>query len=197
MNREFESALAELRLRRAALRDGLAALRQEASPARLADAALQRLDPDFRHLYRLARRVARNKLLTLAVVAGAGWLAGIPRYGDGEAPAARKAGTAPPRANPKEKKNDSGQHQHRKQRPVPRAGQQRQEPRPKAGPQAERRRYPCDGHSERHEQAWPGRRAPQHQRQREWLAQSGLRPQAGPPNGVGAGLLDGAQLCGI
>lgn len=138
MTDRFAEAAAEAKRRRNEVLATLAMLRQRAAPAAIVDAALAKLDPQFTLLTRMKRRVARNKLLSLAVLAGAGWLAGLLRHLDGKPPAARKTGTASPRAKPKEKTNDSGQH-HRHDGPGPGAGQGRKEQRSKGNPQAERR----------------------------------------------------------
>lgn len=174
MTTAFEAAVEDVRRRRAAVVATAAKLRQATSPLHLADEALRRLDPQFSFLRRVAARMRNNKLLSLAILAGAGWLAGPPRHPDGEAPAARKAGTATPRANLKEKNNDSGR-KHRKPRPGP--GQHRQEPRPKGLAQARHhdagQAQPDVGSLE------PLRREPQHERvagPRD-QARSAVRPQ--------------------
>ena len=116
MTAHYEDALVTVLRRRAALRVTIEELKDRARPAQLADDALRLLDPHLTFLERLKARIGSNKLLSLAVLAGAGWLAGVPRHLTGDEPAARKASTATLRAKPKEKNNDSGQQQ-RNQRP--------------------------------------------------------------------------------
>jgi hypothetical protein len=109
MRRDFEHALAEARRRRRALRATLEETRLRLSPPELAADVLSLIDPKLRLLHRATSRIQNNRLLSLAVLAGVGWLVGAPRQNDGEPPGARSAGTSPLRANMKEKKNDSGQ----------------------------------------------------------------------------------------
>lgn len=109
MSRGFDDALATARERRRALTNTLGELRQRLSPPQLAEDALGVIDPELQLLHRARERVQNNKLLSLAVLAGVGWLVGAPRQNDGEPIGADDAGSSLPRANMKEKKNDSGQ----------------------------------------------------------------------------------------
>jgi hypothetical protein len=109
MSRGFDEAVAAVRSRRRALRTTVDDMRARLSPPQLAEDALGLIDPELELLNLFKERIQRNRLLSLAVLAGAGWLVGAPRHHDGEALAAEEAGTTPPRANMKEKKNDSGE----------------------------------------------------------------------------------------
>jgi hypothetical protein len=106
---DFDDALAEARERRKALTNTLADTRARFSPPQLAEDVLGLIDPELSLLHRARERIQNNRLLSLAVLAGVGWLVGAPRHNDGEPLGADDAGTTPPRANMKEKKNDSGQ----------------------------------------------------------------------------------------
>lgn len=110
-------AVAEARKRREAVLATLVELRGRTAPTEIAEDMLAMLDPQQSVIRRIARRMRRNKLLSLAVLAGAAWLAGIIRHQDGKPPPVRKS----PRAKPKEKHDDSGQQQ-RNHRPGQRAG---------------------------------------------------------------------------
>jgi hypothetical protein len=109
MSRNFDEALATARDRRRALLSTLEDARARFSPPQLAEDALSLIDPELSLLHRARERIQNNRLLTLAVLAGVGWLVGAPRHNDGEPLGADDAGTSPPRENMKEKKNDSGQ----------------------------------------------------------------------------------------
>jgi len=109
MTREFDAALRNVQARRAALKVTSEEVRGRLSPPQLAEDALAALDPQLAFLGGVASRVQHNRLLSLAVLAGVGWLVGAPRRQAGEPPAPREAGTTPPRANMKENNNDSGQ----------------------------------------------------------------------------------------
>lgn len=136
MKTSFEEALAIVRIRRATVLKTAAEARERLTLSRLVDDAAAVLDPDLTFLARLQRNVARNKLVSLAVVAGAAWLAGSSHQPDGRPPGARKVR----RAKPKEKNNVSGQHK-RDDRPEPGTGQRAKDARtqghdensPKAG----------------------------------------------------------------
>jgi hypothetical protein len=108
MSRAFDQAVSDVKRRRAALTATLEDARARLSPPQLAEEALNLIDPELSLLGRLKARVQHNRLLSLAVLAGVGWLVGAPRRHAGEPPG-REAGTTPPRANMKENKNDSGQ----------------------------------------------------------------------------------------
>lgn len=109
MSRAFEQAVADVKRRRAALTATLEDARARFSPPQLAEDALNLIDPELSLLGRLKARVRHNRLLSLAVLAGVGWLVGAPRRHAGEPPGPREAGATPPRGNMKENKNDSGQ----------------------------------------------------------------------------------------
>jgi len=109
MSRNFDDALATARERRRALTNTLGDMRARFSPPQLAEDVLALIDPELALLHRARERVQNNRLLSLAVLAGVGWLVGAPRHNDGEPLGADDAGTSPPRENMKEKKNDSGQ----------------------------------------------------------------------------------------
>ena len=125
MSKAFDAAVAEVRMRREVLLNTAAQLRARAALPRLADETLRMIDPQLGFLKRLQQGIARNKLLSLAVLAGAGWLAGSSVRPDGKPPAARPAR----RAKPKENNNDSGQQQ-RNQRTGPGPGQRGTRSRP-------------------------------------------------------------------
>jgi len=109
MTGAFNEAVATVQARRKALQTTLEDMRGRLSPPQLAEDALSLIDPDLTLLGRFKERIQNNRLLSLAVLAGVGWLVGAPRHHDGEPLEGREAGTKPPRANMKEKKNDSGQ----------------------------------------------------------------------------------------
>ena len=109
MTRDFDEAVAKLRARRLALKASLADARARLSPPQLAEDALSLVDPELALLGRFKARIEGNRLLSLAVLAGTGWLVGSPRQHHGETLGAGEAGTPPPRVNMKEKNNDSGQ----------------------------------------------------------------------------------------
>jgi hypothetical protein len=109
MTRDFDAAAAALRARRRQLRKTARDMRARLSPPQLAEDALGLIDPELALLNDFKERIQHNRLLSLAILAGVGWLVGAPRHHDGEPLAAENAGTTPPRANIKEKKNDSGQ----------------------------------------------------------------------------------------
>lgn len=140
MSDEFERAAGEAHRRREIFLATLVELRIRAAPAELAEDALSRLDPGLTWFTCLRQRLVRNKLLTLAVLAGAGWLAGRPRLHDDRTPATRKAGTASPRVKTKETNNDSGQHHQRSHGPG--TGQRRKVTRAQGAAQAERNAGP-------------------------------------------------------
>ena len=108
MTRSFDRAVADVRARRKALQSTAEDMRARMSPPQLAEDALSLIDPQLSLLGRLKSRVQSNRLLSLAVLAGVGWLAGAPRQHEGAPPDGQDASTTP-RANMKEKKNDSGQ----------------------------------------------------------------------------------------
>ncbi len=107
MSGAFDQAVSDVKRRRAALTATLEDARARFSPPQLAEDALNLIDPELSLLGRLKARVQHNRLLSLAVLAGVGWLVGAPRRHAGEPPARREAGTTPPRANMKENNNDS------------------------------------------------------------------------------------------
>ena len=109
MSRAFDQAVSDVKRRRAALSATLEDARARFSPPQLAEDALNLIDPELSLLGRFKARIQHNRLLSLAVLAGVGWLVGAPRRQAGEPPAPREAGTTPPRANMKENNNDSGQ----------------------------------------------------------------------------------------
>jgi hypothetical protein len=92
MSRSFDDALATARERRRALTNTLGGMRARFSPPQLAEDVLGLIDPELELLHRARMRIQNNRLLSLAVLAGVGWLVGAPR-----------------RVNMKEKNNDSGQ----------------------------------------------------------------------------------------
>lgn len=110
MSSSFDKAVKDVRARREALQSDVSQLRSRLSPPQLAEDALGLVDPDLTLLGRFKERIQHNRLLSLAVLAGVGWLVGAPRHQDGDAFGARQAGTTPSRANMKEKNNDSGQY---------------------------------------------------------------------------------------
>jgi hypothetical protein len=103
-----DEALAELRASREALRDAACELRRRSSPHQLAGDAIRFLDPELTMLARLKAGVREKPLLSLAVLAGVGWLLGTPRRRHGAPQDERKAESAPMRKTTKEKNNDSG-----------------------------------------------------------------------------------------
>lgn len=123
MTSPLDDAVAAVRVRRAALRKIMSEASVRMAPARLIDDAAALLDPDLSFLARLRRGVSRNKLLALAVVAGAAWLVGTSPQPDGKPSGARKVR----RTKPKEKNNDSGQHK-RDNRPEPGSGHRGKDP---------------------------------------------------------------------
>lgn len=108
MTRRFEDAFANVRARRKALTVTVHDMRARLSLPQLAEDALSLVDPELTLLARAKERIQHNRRLSLAVLAGVGWLVGAPRHHDGEPFAAETAGPAPPRAHMKEKNNDSG-----------------------------------------------------------------------------------------
>jgi len=80
MSPAFDKAAAVARQRRAALLQTFGELRARASPPQLVEDALRVLDPELSFLGRLKKRVRNNRLLSLAVLAGVGWLVGSPRH---------------------------------------------------------------------------------------------------------------------
>jgi hypothetical protein len=109
MTRAFDDAVANVRARREALKATLGEAKTRLSPPQLAEDALSLVDPELALLGRFKARVENNRLLSLAVLAGVGWLVGAPRHHHGETLGAGEAGTPPPRVNLKEKNDDSGQ----------------------------------------------------------------------------------------
>jgi len=109
VTRHFDEAVATVRARRKALQATAQEVRARVSPPQLAEDALSLLDPELALLGRAKERILHNRLLSLAVLAGVGWLVGAPRHHDGDPFAAETAGRKPPRAHMKEKNNDSGQ----------------------------------------------------------------------------------------
>lgn len=105
-----QEALAEVRASRAELEKTISQLRERVSPPQLAEDVMNLLDPDLTLLGRIKSGVQQNRLLSLAVLAGAGWLVGAPRRSNGEPRKMREADKEPPRATLKENKNDSGKN---------------------------------------------------------------------------------------
>ena len=83
-------------------------LQSRAGPSQLADDALALIDPQLTILGRLKAGVEQNKLLSLAVLAGIGWLVGAPRRHNGGPRDSREAASAT-RKTMKETRNDSGE----------------------------------------------------------------------------------------
>ena len=73
-----------LRERRKALQATLKTCAARMSPPQLAEDALNLVDPELTLLGRLKERIQHNRLLSLAVLAGVGWLVGAPRQHEGE-----------------------------------------------------------------------------------------------------------------
>lgn len=117
----FDDAVADVRHHRVTMMATLKDARVRLGPAQLAEDALALADSELVLLGRIRRRFRHNKLLSLAILAGVGWLVGAPRPHDGEPLAEGAAGATAPRANIKEKNNDSGQI-HGKHRSGPGAG---------------------------------------------------------------------------
>lgn len=105
-----QEALAEVHASRAELEKTLGEFRDRVSPPQLAEDLMNLIDPDLTLLGRIKSGVQHNRLLSLAVLAGAGWLVGAPRRSNGEPRNAREADTKPLRATLKEKNNDSGKN---------------------------------------------------------------------------------------
>lgn len=111
-------ALADVEARREALLKTCGEFQLRVSPSQLAEDALGLIDPQLTILGRLRAGVEQNKLLSLAVLAGIGWLVGAPRRHNGGPRSAREAGSAT-RKTMKETINDSGEepgHQRRTHR---------------------------------------------------------------------------------
>lgn len=100
---------AEVRSSREQLENTVAELRDRLSPAQIAEDAMHFLDPELSLLGRIKSGVQNNRLLSLAVLAGVGWLVGLPRRRNGDSRQTRDADTASKRTTMKEKTNDSGQ----------------------------------------------------------------------------------------
>ena len=83
-------------------------VRARITPAQLAEDALSLIDPHLTLLGRLKSSVQHNRLLSLAILAGAGWLVGSSRRHHGEPQQKRDATTAKMRSTTKEKNSDSG-----------------------------------------------------------------------------------------
>lgn len=101
-------ALAELAASRRALLDTVAELKARVSPPQLAEDVMSFLDPDLTLLGRIRSSIGRHRLLSLAVLAGAGWLVGAPRRNKDKPRSPREPDPVPPRATSKENNNDSG-----------------------------------------------------------------------------------------
>jgi hypothetical protein len=101
--------LAEVEQRREAVLRSLDALKSRIGMAQLAEDALSLVDPELTLLGKLRSRIEHNKLLTLAVLAGAGWLVAGPRRMAGGKQATHTARTAQAPRTAKEKQDDSGQ----------------------------------------------------------------------------------------
>ena len=122
MTMSIEEAEDEVMRRREALRRSLTAMRERVSAPQLIEDALRFLDPQLSLLGHLKERVQHNRILSLAILAGAGWLVGVPSGRSGTARQARQArATRPSRENTKEKSNVSRQY-HRNEQPEPAAG---------------------------------------------------------------------------
>lgn len=104
-----QEALAEVLASRAELEKTIGELRGRVSPPQLAEDVMNLLDPDLTLLGRVKSGVQQNRLLSLAVLAGAGWLVGAPRRSNGEPRRTRQADTEP-QAILKENNNDSGKN---------------------------------------------------------------------------------------
>lgn len=102
--------MAEVRASRAELEKTVGEFKARVSPPQLAEDAMNLLDPDLTLLGRIKSGVQQNRLLSLAVLAGVGWLVGAPRRSNGEPRKTRDTDTAPPQATLKENKNDSGKN---------------------------------------------------------------------------------------
>lgn len=104
-----QEALAEVHASRAELEKTISEFRERVSPPQLAEDVMNLLDPDLTLLGRIKSGVQQNRLLSLAVLAGAGWLVGAPRRSNGEPRRTREADTEP-QATLKENNNDSGKN---------------------------------------------------------------------------------------
>lgn len=102
-----QEALAEVHASRAELEKTLGNFRDRVSPPQLAEDLMNLLDPDLTLLGRIKSGVQQNRLLSLAVLAGAGWLVGAPRRSTSEPRKMREADTKLPRTILKENNNDS------------------------------------------------------------------------------------------
>jgi hypothetical protein len=107
-------ALSDVRQKRAQLEETLAAARARLTVPQLAEDAMNFVDPDLTLLGRIRAGVRQNRLLSLAVLAGAGWLVGSSRRSMGEPRNMRRTDTATTRTMKKENKNDSGQSNRNK-----------------------------------------------------------------------------------
>lgn len=107
--KSMAEARAEARSSREQLENTVAELRDRLSPAQIAEDAMHLLDPELSLLGRIKSGVQNNRLLSLAVLAGVGWLVGLPRRRNGDSQKTRDADTASKRTTMKEKSNDSGQ----------------------------------------------------------------------------------------
>jgi hypothetical protein len=176
MTRAFDDAVSTVKARRLALKASLADARSRLSPPQLAEDALSLVDPELALLGRFKARIENNRLLSLAVLAGVGWLVGAPRRHDGEALGAGEAGTPPPRVNPKEKNNDSGQihGEHWSGAGAGRAEEQREEELPQAFGLARRSRKTREDRG----RAPIGRRPEQPERERQQVAEQEQRADA-------------------
>jgi hypothetical protein len=107
-------ALSDARQKRAKVEETLAAIRARLTVPQLAEDAMNFVDPDLALLGRIRVGVRQNRLLSLAVLAGAGWLVGSSRRSIGEPRNMRRTDTATIRTMKKENKNDSGQSNRNK-----------------------------------------------------------------------------------
>jgi hypothetical protein len=107
-------ALSDVRQKRAKFEETLAAARARLTVPQLAEDAMNFIDPDLTLLGRIRAGVRQNRLLSLAVLAGAGWLVGSSRRSIGEPRNMRRTDTATTRTMKKENKNDSGQSNRNK-----------------------------------------------------------------------------------
>lgn len=107
--KSMADAVAEARSSREQLEKTIGELRGRLSPPQIAEDVMHLLDPELSVLGRIKSGVEKNRLLSLAVLAGVGWLVGVSRRRDGDPRKMRDIATASMRTTMKEKINDSGQ----------------------------------------------------------------------------------------
>jgi len=108
MMKSRNKVVVEVKNRREALWSTWDALQQRVSPPQLAEDALNLIDRDLAILGRMKSRIERNKVLSLAVLAGVGWLMGAPRNSSNHPRRTRTSGIAQTPTKAKENQDDSG-----------------------------------------------------------------------------------------